>query len=81
MSVSVCQWKGKIPSLAFFFWLVGGCMVTSVLKMETVRFSETLASTSQSTRRPNPEEHQKSDCLEGLIPGAGNFRERNHGTK
>jgi hypothetical protein len=25
--------------------------------METVRFSETLASTSQSTRRPNPEEH------------------------
>jgi hypothetical protein len=34
-----------------------GQSVTSVLKMETVRFSETLASNSQSTRRPNPEEH------------------------
>jgi hypothetical protein len=34
-------------------------MVTSALKMETVRFSETLASTSQSTRRPNPEEHHQ----------------------
>jgi hypothetical protein len=32
-------------------------MVTSALKMETVRFSETLASTSQSTWRPNPEKH------------------------
>jgi hypothetical protein len=32
-------------------------VVTSALKMEPVRFSETLASTSQSTRRPNPEEH------------------------
>jgi hypothetical protein len=29
----------------------------SALKMETVRFSETLASTSQSTRLPKPEEH------------------------
>jgi hypothetical protein len=34
-------------------------MVTSALKMETVLFSETLASASQSTRRPNPEEHHK----------------------
>jgi hypothetical protein len=34
-------------------------MVTSALKMETVRFSETLASTSQSTRRPNIEEHHQ----------------------
>jgi hypothetical protein len=34
-------------------------MVTSALKMETVRFSETLVSTSQSMRRPNPEEHHK----------------------
>jgi hypothetical protein len=34
-------------------------MITSALKMETVRFSEALASTSQSTRRPNPEEHHQ----------------------
>jgi hypothetical protein len=27
--------------------------------MEIVRFSETLASTSESTRRPNPEEHHQ----------------------
>jgi hypothetical protein len=29
----------------------------TVLKMETVRFSETFVSISQSTLRPNPEEH------------------------
>jgi hypothetical protein len=34
-------------------------MVTSVLKMETVRFFETLASTSQYTRRLNLEEHHQ----------------------
>jgi hypothetical protein len=34
-------------------------MVTSAMKMEAVRFSETLASTDQSTRRPNPEEHHQ----------------------
>jgi hypothetical protein len=34
-------------------------MVTSALKMKTVRFSKTLASTSQSTRCPNPEEHHQ----------------------
>jgi hypothetical protein len=31
-------------------------MVTRALKMEIVRFSETLAYTNQSTRRLNPEE-------------------------
>jgi hypothetical protein len=42
-------------------------MVTSTLKMETVRFSETLASISQSTRRPNPEErHQHRHRRENL---------------
>jgi hypothetical protein len=29
--------------------------------METVRFSETLASTNQSTRRLNPKEHHQSN--------------------
>jgi hypothetical protein len=32
-------------------------IVTSAVKMETVRFSETLASTNQSTRRLNREHH------------------------
>jgi hypothetical protein len=32
-------------------------IVTSALKMETVCFSETLASTDESIRRQNPEEH------------------------
>jgi hypothetical protein len=32
---------------------------TSALKMELVRFSKTLASTSQSTRHPNPDEHHQ----------------------
>jgi hypothetical protein len=32
-------------------------IVTSALKMETVRVSETLASTSKPTRHLNPEEH------------------------
>jgi hypothetical protein len=34
--------------------------------METVRFSETLASTSQFTRRPNPEEHHHRHRRENL---------------
>jgi hypothetical protein len=34
-------------------------MVTSALKMEAARFSETLASTSKSTRRQNQEEHHQ----------------------
>jgi hypothetical protein len=33
---------------------------TSALKMETVRFPETLASTNQSIRRLNPKEHHKN---------------------
>jgi hypothetical protein len=41
-------------------------MVTSALKMETARFSETLASTSHSTRRPNPEQNQYHHCHENL---------------
>jgi hypothetical protein len=36
----------------------------SALKMETVCFSETLASTDESTRRQNPEKHNQSTaCL------------------
>jgi hypothetical protein len=37
-------------------------MVTSALQMEIVHFSKMLASTSQSTRRPNPEEHHQIKC-------------------
>jgi hypothetical protein len=33
---------------------------TSALKMETIRFCETLASASESTRRPNPKEHNQN---------------------
>jgi hypothetical protein len=50
--------------MKMFFWVLSPyiislypSIVTSALKMETVRFSETLASTSQSKRRPNPKEH------------------------
>jgi hypothetical protein len=43
-------------------------IVISALKMETGRFSETLVSISQSTRRLNPEEHHQkrksSSCRE-----------------
>jgi hypothetical protein len=35
-------------------------MAASALKMEAARFSETLASTDQSTRRLNPKEHHLS---------------------
>jgi hypothetical protein len=38
-------------------------IVTSVLKIETVRFSETLASTRESARRLNPEHHHHSNCV------------------
>jgi hypothetical protein len=43
--------------------------VEEVLKMQTARFSETLASTNQSTRRINPKEHRQN-CLrrENLKP-------------
>jgi hypothetical protein len=34
-------------------------IATSALKMETVRFSETLVATDESTRRQNPEEHHQ----------------------
>jgi hypothetical protein len=38
-------------------------IATSALKMETVCFSETLASTDESTRRLNPEEHHQSNLF------------------
>jgi hypothetical protein len=42
-----------------FFWVKSLC--TSALKMETSRFTETLVSTKQSTRRFNPEERNQKD--------------------
>jgi hypothetical protein len=41
-------------------------IATSALKMETVSFSETLASTDESTGRQNPEEkqHHSSSCFQ-----------------
>jgi hypothetical protein len=39
------------------FWVE---VMTSVLKMETARFSETLASTNQSTRQLNSKEHNQN---------------------
>jgi hypothetical protein len=41
-------------TILMFFWVKSP---SSALKMDTARFSETLASTNQSTRRLNPEEH------------------------
>jgi hypothetical protein len=46
-----------VTIMMMFFWVWEPCGLAEALKMETVRFSETLASTSQSTRRPNPKEH------------------------
>jgi hypothetical protein len=40
---------------------------SSALKMETVRVSETLASTGESTRRQNPEDHHHPHRRENLI--------------
>jgi hypothetical protein len=48
----------RLPFLPLYIIPLIPSMVTLALKMETVRFSEMLASTSQSTRRPDPEEHQ-----------------------
>jgi hypothetical protein len=39
-----------------FFWVLA-LVDSSALKMETVCFSETLASTDESTRLQNPEDH------------------------
>jgi hypothetical protein len=49
----------RLPFLPPYIIPLNPSMVTSALKMEAVRFSETLASTSQSTRRPNPKEHHQ----------------------
>jgi hypothetical protein len=49
----------RIPFLPPYIIPLIPSMVTSALKMETVCFSEKLASTRQSTRRPNPEEHHQ----------------------
>jgi hypothetical protein len=47
--------------MMMFFWVLVPCRLVgfraSALKMETVCFSEKLASTDESTRRQNPEEH------------------------
>jgi hypothetical protein len=37
-------------------------------QVETERFSETLASNNQSSRQPNPKEHQICHCHENLKP-------------
>jgi hypothetical protein len=47
--------------LLFFFWFLA-----LALKMETVCFPETLASTYESTRRRNPEEHHHPRSRENL---------------
>jgi hypothetical protein len=42
--------------MMFSLWILALCRLTR-LKMETVCFSETLASTGESKRRQNPAEH------------------------
>jgi hypothetical protein len=49
--------------LPLVFFLLLGWLITSALKMETARLSETLASTSQSTRRLNRKEHHRKTTL------------------
>jgi hypothetical protein len=53
-----------------FFWvvdrLVKATPITSALKMETARFSETLAFTKQSTRRFSSKEHHNCHSRENL---------------
>jgi hypothetical protein len=46
--------------MTLFFWVFAPCM-PEALKMVTVCFSETLASTDESTRRQNPEEQHHQD--------------------
>jgi hypothetical protein len=52
--------------MMLLFWVLAPCRLvgrcqrfgeSSALKMETVCFSETLASTNESTRRQDPEDH------------------------
>jgi hypothetical protein len=53
--------------MLLFLWVLAPCRLvgrSSALKMETVCFSETLASTDESTRLKNPEEHHHSLCDE-----------------
>jgi hypothetical protein len=53
----------RLPFLPSYIISLIPSNVTSALKMETVRFSETLASTNQSTRRLSPEDHHPSSSL------------------
>jgi hypothetical protein len=46
-----------VKMMILLFWVVTPCRLVG-LKMETVCFSETLASTDESTRRQNPEQHR-----------------------
>jgi hypothetical protein len=50
-----------------FFWVLTPLDPTSALKMEKVCFSETLASTDESTWRQTPEEHNHPHRRENLI--------------
>jgi hypothetical protein len=52
-SVGKSQRLGEVCYLHLQGW-------SECLKMDTAPFSETLASTNQSTRRPNPKEHHQS---------------------
>jgi hypothetical protein len=53
-----------VRMLMLLFWALAPCRLfrakASVMKMETVCFSETLASTDESARRQNPEEHHQA---------------------
>jgi hypothetical protein len=41
--------------------------ISSALKVETARFSETLASTNQSTRHIDPKEHHQNHAVRWLV--------------
>jgi hypothetical protein len=65
-----------VVRMTVLFWVITLCRLvgryyrcretqppSSALKMETVRFSETLVSTYESTRRYNPEQHRHASEL------------------
>jgi hypothetical protein len=61
-----CKHKNYVRFMIMFFWVLSPCRLVSrsqrfgetyCLHLQSLCFSETLASTDESTRRQNPEEH------------------------
>jgi hypothetical protein len=66
-------WRKQLPLLQLYIYIYiyiyghsQSRLITSALKMEIARLSETLASTNQCTRRRSPKEHQYRHHRENL---------------